>query len=205
MEKIRQEYEDKIIQMSIEKEKDFALILDAKMIEHEDHILDIENKLHRDNVMKISIYSWLNWCIGKYQEIIKDLKKENQSLYEESSLKQQKLDEYVHTINMLKEKIKIYDLTIENLQSTRINTSSNIETPQSSTQLQSLKSGTTSNKENLLRNKSFSGSQFRVKSPIDNLQGYWQSKYKKRNSQTRNQNNFQISHSINDSKNLHNR
>jgi hypothetical protein len=53
MENIRQEYEDKIIQISIEKEKDFALILDAKMVEHDDHILDIENMLHRDYTEKI--------------------------------------------------------------------------------------------------------------------------------------------------------
>jgi hypothetical protein len=142
--------------------------------------------------------------IAIYQEIIKDLKKENQYLYEENNLKQQKADEYIHTINMLKEKIKIYELTIESLQSTRNNTSSNVETPQSLRQLQSSSSGTTCNKENLIRNKSFSGSQFRVKSPIDNLQGYWQSKYKKRSSQTRNQNNFQVSHSISNGKKWHN-
>jgi len=88
IQKLNQEFEDKLAEALMEKEKEHALIIDAKIIEHEDQILETENRLHREYIVKIA----------QYQEIIKELKNENQDLYEENSLKQKKLDENVESI-----------------------------------------------------------------------------------------------------------
>jgi len=53
MESQQQQYEDQLAQMYQEKEKEYVLILDAKMIEHEDQLLDTENRLHREYIDKI--------------------------------------------------------------------------------------------------------------------------------------------------------
>ena len=94
--KLNRQYEDELSQTLLEKDKEYALILDAKLIEHEDQILDTENRLHREYIEKIS----------KFQEIIKDIKLENEALYEENSLKQRQLDDNMNTINQLKECLK---------------------------------------------------------------------------------------------------
>lgn len=127
LENMGKDFEDQFAEAMIEKEKEYALILDSKLIEHEDHILDTENRLHREYIDKIS----------QYQEIIKTLKNENHELYEENSFKQTQMDENIYLINQLKEEARIKHLqyeqimyTINNLEHPR-DTLSDAQTPQS--------------------------------------------------------------------------
>lgn len=140
IEQLKKDYEDKIAQAWVEKEKDHVLILDSKIVEYEDQLLDTENRLHREYIDKIA----------KYQEIIKDLKQENQDLYEENSLKQRQIDENMNTINDLKDKISIQNTSLDHYRSHRKSSLTHIPAPQSFC---------SENKEN--------------KYPIDNLKGYY--------------------------------
>jgi len=107
LETLKNKYEDDLYEMSREKEKEYALILDAKLVEHENQLIDLENRLHQDYTDKIV----------QYQEIIKGLKLENQALYEESSLKQQKIDEQTNIINNLKQNINQNTITSRRMSS----------------------------------------------------------------------------------------
>jgi len=174
--RISKELEDRYAESLWEKEKEYALILDGRLIEHEDQLLDTENRLHREYIDKIS----------KYQEVIKELKAENQDLYEENSLKQKNLDENTKIIQELKEKLRIQNLNFENYKNTQnfpINWYNNKEEPYKSEIIQLEQkqrpinvSGSyphsipSSNKENQVENNK------NRKHPIDNLKGYWDKK-----------------------------
>jgi hypothetical protein len=121
------DYDDQLAEALSEREKEYALILDSKIIEHEDQILDTENCLHREYIDKIS----------QYQEIIKTIKNENQALCEENSLKQTHIDQNFHVVNRLKEDARIKNLQYEQLMYTigkydqQKDTLSDAQTPQS--------------------------------------------------------------------------
>lgn len=191
VDKLNCDFEDKIAQICMEKEKENALILDAKTVEHEDQLLDTENRLHRDYIDKIS----------KYQEIIKDLKEENQSLYEENSLKQRQLDEFSELILLLKNENKTLKSNLDHI------TISNNHPNQSRCSSQTFKRepSTTSIQTNPCENKENNVSisnppESTKKHPIDNLQGYYNKIKEKRTSRTRNSNYLNSVHSINPGK-----
>lgn len=83
-------------QTLLEKEKEYFIILDAKIIEHEDELKDMENRLNKDFKEKAS----------KFQDIIKNLKEELDHLYAENSLKQSQIDEQAETISALREQLQ---------------------------------------------------------------------------------------------------
>jgi hypothetical protein len=182
------DYDDQLAEALAEREKDYALILDSKIIEHEDQILDTENCLHREYIDKIS----------QYQEIIKTIKNENQALCEENSLKQTQIDQNFHVVNHLKEDARIKNLQYEQLMYTigrydqQKDTHPDVQTPQSFKQRPSSVWKTYSqidsnNKENDLSNISSLPPQ---KHPIDNLKGYWHKMKNKKSSRTRNSDNY---------------
>lgn len=107
LEQIKIKQNDEIAEIHHEKEKEYALILDGKMLEHEDLMIDLENRIHQEYEDKIT----------QYQEIIKTLKAENQMLYEENSLKQAKLDEQLQTISAFKQKGDHHNLTSRKMSS----------------------------------------------------------------------------------------
>ena len=169
---LNKQFEDELAQTLLEKEKEYALILDAKMIEYEDQILDTENRLHRDYIEKII----------KFQEIIKDLKKENESLYEETSLKQKQIDDNINAINQLKDTIKVINNQV-NVSQKNNSTSSKLDNINSYLNDEiSLTSGNKENEANYMNKSSMH------KSPIENLQGYYNNLKSSRNSRTRNSN-----------------
>lgn len=70
-------------------------------MEHEDQMADLESRLTQEFSIKIS----------QYQEMIKQLKNENQLLYDEISAKQLQIDEQSSTIIKLKSFQNQYPIT----------------------------------------------------------------------------------------------